>query len=117
MDGSAPVLAPRLLEEAFEDDRAAIAEVLAEGAAHAQRVLADIRAAATAGDLHALQRALHALKGTAAGIGAERLRALAESVESRVRAGELPEPEALAALAAAGSDLEAAVARFELTEP
>ncbi len=73
--------------------------------------LVALRAALAGNDRHAVRRLAHALKGSAAQVGAEGLRSAAASVEAT--AGELP-PDALAAEIEALAGL-AAVAR-ELLE-
>lgn len=77
------------LEEAFEDDRAGIAELLEmalqTGAKH-RRLLEQ---GVADGDAGVVARAAHGIKGSAGNIGALRVQSLAVDLDERARAGNL----------------------------
>jgi HPt (histidine-containing phosphotransfer) domain-containing protein len=77
------------LNEAFDGDRAGIAELLDESLEFIAGAQTEMRAALAAGDAPAIARSAHTLKGTSANIGANAVRAISADIESDAKAGQL----------------------------
>jgi len=86
-----------------------VEEVLGLYLVDADERLAALKSAADAGTTLA---AAHALKGGSGDVGATRVQSLAAELETRARAGQLPDPAQLDDLAGALHDVRAAVAAF-----
>jgi HPt (histidine-containing phosphotransfer) domain-containing protein len=87
----APVLDPRAIAELLEstgDDPEFVNEVVDTYLADAPRQVDAMRAALAAGDLVALGRAAHTLKGNSRDLGATTLAELARGLEEQARAGD-----------------------------
>ena len=83
---------PMLLEQALdqvEQDRALLDEVVENFVDTAPDLLDDLRKAANGADADALRRAAHSLKGAAANICAEPMRATADTLEQMGQGGAL----------------------------
>jgi two-component system sensor histidine kinase/response regulator len=78
------------LAEIFDDDRPAIVDLLREASASLHEALAELRAAAAANDVATVRRAAHAMRGTAANVGAKALAAQIGAYETSARDGLLP---------------------------
>jgi len=77
----------RALREGSRDGGIAIDELLSLFVTEGQERLADLRAAATRGDLATVARAAHALAGTGASVGAFSLAAASRTLEQEARGG------------------------------
>jgi HPt (histidine-containing phosphotransfer) domain-containing protein len=77
------------LRERFDDDEALLAEIFQVFEGEAAERRAGFEAALAAGDLDALTRRAHSLKGVAATMFAEPLRQAAYTLEMAARAGEV----------------------------
>lgn len=77
------------LEEAFEDDRAGIAELLEMALDTGAKHRASMEDALASGDAPALAKAAHGIKGSAGNIGALEVAALATELEQRARGGDV----------------------------
>jgi HPt (histidine-containing phosphotransfer) domain-containing protein len=75
----------RRLEEAYGDDRAGIADLLAMACESELRYIAALRDGIASQDLHAVARAAHSIKGSASNIGAMRLSRVAAEIEDRAK--------------------------------
>lgn len=73
------------LEEAYDDDRAAIANLLGLARETESRYIRTLREAIARADLHAVARAAHSIKGSASNIGALRVSRIAADIEDRAR--------------------------------
>ncbi|GGJ77830.1 hypothetical protein GCM10010123_04870 [Pilimelia anulata] len=83
------------------EERALLDRLVASFAARAPAAVEELAAAVRAGDAAAVRDRAHALKGSAANLGAARLAALCADLEDRARAGDTPPPgDPLAALRA-----------------
>jgi len=76
------------LEEAYEDDRASIAELLGLACQTELRYLTALREGIVAGDLRAVASAAHSIKGSASNIGATIVSRAAAAIEDRARQGQ-----------------------------
>ncbi len=76
-------------DPASPEDDALVAVLLRAFVRRAPGMLADLDAAATAGDAPALAFAAHSLRGSALNVGADRLADLCRTLEDAARAGEL----------------------------
>jgi HPt (histidine-containing phosphotransfer) domain-containing protein len=104
------------LEEAFENDRAGIAELLEMALETGAKHRASMDDALTRADATALARAAHGIKGSAGNIGALEVAALATELDQRARAGNLDGArERVDAIAAAYDRLAGEVARYRET--
>ena len=77
------------LEEAFEDDRAGIAELLEMALDTGTKHRRSMEDALATGDAAALAKAAHGIKGSAGNIGAVHVAALATELEQRARGGDM----------------------------
>ena len=66
-----------------------LADVVAVFREDAPRQIRDVQAALAAGDVTAVQRTAHRLKGTANGVGARAMGHVAAAIESAARAGDV----------------------------
>ena len=95
------------------DDEELLREIAQIFVAQCPGVLAEVRAAAEAGDAGALERTAHALKGSVSNLGAETARLVAGEIEEMVRSSNLDGiNQALADLAEALSALNADLQRL-----
>jgi HPt (histidine-containing phosphotransfer) domain-containing protein len=79
------VLNPERLEEAFGDDRAAIANLLGLACNTELRYIGALREGIARADIRAVARAAHSIKGSASNIGAARVSRIAADIEDRAR--------------------------------
>jgi HPt (histidine-containing phosphotransfer) domain-containing protein len=79
------VLDLRRLEETYGDDRAGIGSLLGMACESELRYIASLRDAIAKGDLHAVARAAHSIKGSASNIGAMKLSLVAAGIEDQAR--------------------------------
>jgi HPt (histidine-containing phosphotransfer) domain-containing protein len=108
-----PILDLTRLEEAFEDDRAGIAELLEMALDTGAKHRASMEDALARADAGALARAAHGIKGSAGNIGALEVAALATELDRRARAGNLDGArERVDAIAAAYERLAAEVRAY-----
>lgn len=100
------ILDLRRLEEAFEDDREGIAELLEmamdTGASHVET----LNAALAGGDVTTVAKAAHSIKGSASNVGGMIVSSIAAEIETRARGGSLDGVPALV------TDLDAAYAEL-----
>lgn len=73
------------LEEAYEDDRQAIANLLGLARETEARYIRALREAIARADIRAVARAAHSIKGSASNIGAVRVSRMAADIEDRAR--------------------------------
>ena len=73
------------LEEAYEDDRSAIASLLGLACETELRYIKSLREAIAADDLNGVAKAAHSIKGSASNIGATQLSQVAADIEDRAR--------------------------------
>jgi HPt (histidine-containing phosphotransfer) domain-containing protein len=73
------------LEEAFDDDRAAIANLLGLARETESRYIRALRDGMAQADILAVARAAHSIKGSALNIGATRVSRVAADIEDRAR--------------------------------
>jgi HPt (histidine-containing phosphotransfer) domain-containing protein len=73
------------LEEAYDDDRAAIASLLGLARETESRYIRALREAIAQADLRAVARAAHSIKGSASNIGATRVSRIAADIEDQAR--------------------------------
>ncbi len=109
---AAPVLDRAGLLARLDGDEDAAQEILAAFRDDLPRQIAALQAALAGGDAAAASRQAHTLKGVAANVGAERLRAVATALETAAQAGDLGtastrltelDAQAVAVLAASGA--------------
>lgn len=89
MSADSKVLDLTRLEEAFEDDRAGIAEILTMALETGAKHRRNLELGLSSGDAAVVARAAHSIKGSAGNVGAERVAALAAELDERARAGDL----------------------------
>ncbi len=73
------------LEEAYDDDRAAIANLLGLACETELRYITALREGIAQNDLRAVARAAHSIKGSASNIGAARVSRVAAEIEERAK--------------------------------
>ena len=96
------------LRASVEGDTAFVIELIDAFLADSALQLTAIESAVAAGDADALIRPAHTLKSASATLGATRLSATARTLETAGRAGEVGEPDALAAADAIRAEWHAA---------
>ncbi|MEP9364665.1 response regulator [Nocardioides sp. CN2-186] len=112
-DAAAPVSASeKRLRELVEDgfDAELVLKIIGRFGDGADRTLAELRDAVTAGDAPVAAERAHRLRGSALNVGLVDLAVLCQKIEERARVGELPDPDALASL---GVAVTAAVAELD----
>lgn len=98
------------LQEAFDDDRAGIVELLDMALETGAKHRRGLEEGLAAGDAVMIARAAHSIKGSAGNVGAERVSALATALDERARRGDLSDArERIDALGAAYEELARAV--------
>ncbi len=83
------------LEEAYEDDQAAIAELLGLACETELRYIKALREAIAAHQAPGVASAAHSIKGSASNIGSARVSRVAADIEDRARRGDWDEIPAL----------------------
>lgn len=91
------VFDPSLLLGLLEGDKEAAAEILSQFLADVPLQVEELCRVLEAGDTSVVERQAHRVKGAAASVGAEALRALAAEIEAKARDGGLREPSRSAA--------------------
>jgi two-component system sensor histidine kinase/response regulator len=86
-DEQAPVFDRRVLQAICDGDDEIRARLVAMFLTHAREAISELEAAFAAGDAEAAQRTAHALKGSAASLGAMRLSAVAGEIFNRAAVG------------------------------
>ncbi len=99
------------LSDIFEDDRPAIVEVLHECSAYVRKAVGELEAAVRAGDVFAVSRAAHSIKGSCANVGALAFEREARAVEADARAGTI-RADAATTFATLIERLDLAIARY-----
>lgn len=84
-----PVFDAHDLKERLMDDEELVREILGHFERATPQLLSDLRSAAERGALGEARRHAHSVKGSAANVGAPRLRALGDQVEHAAERGEL----------------------------
>lgn len=85
MDNAADVLNLERLQEAYEDDRAAIANLLGLARETELRYITALHEAITIRDIRGVARAAHSIKGSASNIGAQRVSRIAADIEDQAK--------------------------------
>jgi HPt (histidine-containing phosphotransfer) domain-containing protein len=73
------------LEEAYDDDRSAIADLLGMARETELRYITALREAIAKADFRSVARAAHSIKGSASNIGALRVSRIAADIEDRAK--------------------------------
>ena len=85
MNETDDVLNLERLEEAYDDDRPAIANLLGLARETESRYIRALREGIAQTDIQAVARAAHSIKGSASNIGATRVSRIAADIEDRAR--------------------------------
>jgi len=104
------------LEEAFDDDRAGIAELLEMALETGAKHLRNLEEGLSRGDATIVARAAHSIKGSAGNVGAERIAALAASLDTVARLNDLHDARTrIEALRSAYDELAEAIGAYRAT--
>ncbi|MBV8354533.1 MAG: Hpt domain-containing protein, partial [Candidatus Eremiobacteraeota bacterium] len=98
-----------IVEEAFGDDRAALASFLESVRTSLHTHCARVRTAVENGDVEAIRQTAHALRGSSGHVGGARVAKIAEGIEAQAREGKVAERDELTGLDAAFAELDAAL--------